>query len=282
MKWYRNLKIKAKLLFSFTFIAFLMIAVGAMGFSGMLRIKAAMNGVTNSLLPEDKIMLSIKECQTAIVASERLLEQPGADMESRKAQYDVIADQKQQIMDGSNAFDGLNVSADDKSAWEGYKTLQTTFINDTGKFLGLCQEIDAGGDESTIARKYAELIPLTEAPYDDVDKALDTMTDSLTKESASTMKSTDDTSTLLLVMLTALVGLASLGAVLISFAVAGQIGKPLAKLVMGANKLAEGDMNVQLDIDTHDETGILAKAFTKVVSAIGGLTSDIGLLVESA
>jgi methyl-accepting chemotaxis protein len=45
------------------------------------------------------------------------------------------------------------------------------------------------------------------------------------------------------------------------------ISKPIIMIVEAANKLAEGDINIDLNIESKDETGILADAFKKLVES---------------
>lgn len=54
------------------------------------------------------------------------------------------------------------------------------------------------------------------------------------------------------------------------------ISKPLKKMVSAADKLALGDINVNLDIDTRDEIGTLAKSFATLIES----TKEQALAVE--
>jgi methyl-accepting chemotaxis protein len=84
-----------------------------------------------------------------------------------------------------------------------------------------------------------------------------------------------------IVILIAISGLAIAVALLMAQYVSRQICAPLSRLVSGANKLADGDTVIKLDIYSKDETGVLAKAFERVVSSIRGLLSDTNMLAES-
>jgi methyl-accepting chemotaxis protein len=67
----------------------------------------------------------------------------------------------------------------------------------------------------------------------------------------------------------------------LALVVSSHISRPLSKMVEGANRLAEGDIGVTLDIGARDEAGILARAFEKVVGAIKLLLADTNMIAES-
>jgi hypothetical protein len=114
MKWFENLKIRTKILVAFSIVIIFTLAVGMMGLFGMQRIKTDMTNEATIMLPEVQTLMTIKECQTAIIAAESMLSTPGISVESQKEQLDVIADQRNQIVEGSTAYEGLKVSAEDK------------------------------------------------------------------------------------------------------------------------------------------------------------------------
>ncbi len=62
------------------------------------------------------------------------------------------------------------------------------------------------------------------------------------------------------------------------------ISKPIGEVVASANKLAQGDFSTggAVDASSTNEVGQLARAFEDVKSAIGGLITDINVLVEAS
>lgn len=57
--------------------------------------------------------------------------------------------------------------------------------------------------------------------------------------------------------------------------IANMISKPITKLVGAANQIAEGDLDVSLDIQTKDEVGKLAFAFRKMADNLNDVMSNI-------
>ena len=81
-------------------------------------------------------------------------------------------------------------------------------------------------------------------------------------------------------MLLALLGL--LLSLILAVYITNTITKPVNKLVDGAKKLADGDMNINLDTTGKDEISVLAQSFGKVVGSIEALITDINFLEVAA
>jgi len=64
--------------------------------------------------------------------------------------------------------------------------------------------------------------------------------------------------------------------------IAGIISKAIMKLINLSNKLATGDLQFDIEIDSNDEIGVLAEAFKKVKSALKSLTDDSFMLAKAA
>jgi methyl-accepting chemotaxis protein len=60
------------------------------------------------------------------------------------------------------------------------------------------------------------------------------------------------------------------------------ITRPIHEAVMVSNKLAEGDLSVNIDVRTQDETGQLLTAMKNMVEKIGVIVGDISSLTEAA
>ncbi|GFN30457.1 methyl-accepting chemotaxis protein [Paenibacillus xylaniclasticus] len=82
---------------------------------------------------------------------------------------------------------------------------------------------------------------------------------------------TDSTSVMMIVIVILLV-LASIG---FGIFISRTISNPVRKLVESANKIADGDLNVVIDIDTKDEIGGLASAFKRMSANLNETMSNI-------
>jgi methyl-accepting chemotaxis protein len=64
--------------------------------------------------------------------------------------------------------------------------------------------------------------------------------------------------------------------------VARRISDPINKMVAAANSISEGNLNVDINADTGDETEVLAEAFRKIIASLKALISDAALLSKAA
>jgi methyl-accepting chemotaxis protein len=64
--------------------------------------------------------------------------------------------------------------------------------------------------------------------------------------------------------------------------IATNISDPINKMAIAANSIANGNLKVDIDINTHDETGILAKSFQKIIDSIQRMKTDVNMLVAEA
>lgn len=64
-------------------------------------------------------------------------------------------------------------------------------------------------------------------------------------------------------------------ALFIAFILAQRISKPVKEITNAAQRMAEGDLNVQIEVNSRDEIGLLGEAFSKSASTIQAYISDI-------
>jgi len=79
-------------------------------------------------------------------------------------------------------------------------------------------------------------------------------------------------SKLLLVVIFAVSGVIS---IVLALLIASLISRPIRNMTDIANNVAEGNLNVNIDVYTNDETGMLAKSFTNIVDIVNLLTSNL-------
>ncbi len=85
-----------------------------------------------------------------------------------------------------------------------------------------------------------------------------------------------------LVIISVLLAIALLVGIALGLLITRSITRPINACVDAANKIATGNMAVQLDATSKDETGILQVAMQKMVEAINALIKDAALLSEAA
>ena len=92
--------------------------------------------------------------------------------------------------------------------------------------------------------------------------------DNRVKEAQLTSESNQRLFILLTAVLIVVVGVGLLVALLLSGYISKIISRPINKMVDAANEIALGDTNVDVIVDSNDETGLLAQAFNRMIAGI--------------
>ena len=73
-----------------------------------------------------------------------------------------------------------------------------------------------------------------------------------------------------------------IGLVIVTFVIASLLRrmlKPIEEVVEAAEKIADGDLNIQLHAKTNDEIGLLAKSFSKTIERLNQIITDANYLL---
>ena len=83
-------------------------------------------------------------------------------------------------------------------------------------------------------------------------------------------------------LIIAIAAAAGVVTMLLGLSVTRGITKPVSQMVNAADRLAKGDTDIEINLNSSDEIGLLAKSFGEVVSSIKVLTADAIKLSEAA
>ncbi|MCL1836233.1 MAG: diguanylate cyclase, partial [Treponema sp.] len=76
-------------------------------------------------------------------------------------------------------------------------------------------------------------------------------------------------------------GLCGLAAsIVVLIIIISSISKPITRLSADMDRIADGDLNVQIDVKSEDEVGHLARSFQKVADTMHKLLNDINVMIE--
>jgi methyl-accepting chemotaxis protein len=113
-----------------------------------------------------------------------------------------------------------------------------------------------------------------------------TTVNQLFKVKTDEAKSMDDTNTIdfyiSLVMMAGIVLLTAGISVIMGKLFSRSISSPLEKLVAAADSISSGNLDVDIDISSKDETGILAHAFLKIIQSLRLMKKDVDILINGA
>ena len=272
MKWFYNLKISTKLVSTFILVSILAGIVGVVGITNIksINIKYSDLFINFGVAQGDIGQLGITFNETrSIIRDVIFLE----DTNKRSENIDKIKEA-------------------DKKMKEELSTIQKSITTEEGRvtFKNLSDEIEkystgrdkvislviANQSDQAKALFYTELAPIVKDVADDINKLFSLK--STTGNQMSDQYSNDTNSTVIIMISVVIV--AMVVAVLLGLFVANIISKPIKQLVNAANKIADGDLDVTINIDTKDEVGILASSFRKMSNNINEVMGNINTASE--
>lgn len=266
MKLFSNLKIKVKLVTCFIIVAIFTGIVGFVGISNMKAQNKSVKEIFNSNFIPSQELAKVQK-NLLIIRSDYLLMLYEKNMANFQQRVDEI---NKLTSDNDKLLGSYEASIDNQNERDLFNTLKTdrmTYINLRTEGMDLIKggkfaEAEAALPEATKARvklddDLQQLISLNENMAADTNQKND-------KDFAAQ-------STIMIIIVIA----AALLAIALGLILASILDKPLKQLLGAANKVADGDLNVSIDIDAKDEIGTLASAFRKMANNTSEIMSNI-------
>ncbi|MCX7921991.1 MAG: methyl-accepting chemotaxis protein [Clostridia bacterium] len=271
MQWFRNLKIKAKLLTCFIVVALFTGLVGAIGISNMYTINSRADSMYNeNFVPVRELSVVEKNLQLIRVNYYLML-------------YEEDISKYQQRLDEINAWSQQNDEILTRFGESFQSKDEEDLYNEVEKALVPYKEIRTSQLNLIRAGKYAEAkvgTPEFAKARADVDNALGKLIDYNIKyaKDSSEKNATDFRSQSILMAVIIVIAVAL--AIGLGLIVANIICKPLSQLLGAANKIAKGDLDVSVDINARDEVGALAQAFRTMTDNMNDVMFNINSAAE--
>ncbi|MBI9010636.1 MAG: MCP four helix bundle domain-containing protein [Clostridiales bacterium] len=267
MKWFLNMKITTKLIIAFVIVAILAGVVGAVGMSNITKIDE--NGhvlYANMTVPLAEAADMAKLFQRIRVNTRDMI------LEEEEEKIDQMYQNILSIIDEldvlSKSFEEKALSQDMKDAFSDFMVTRADFGSYLEDYYNLCinnQDAEAylliKGDMRIAADAEKNAIDLLVSMKVDDAKEKAITNDELTKSSIQIM--------------TILIIIAVIVAVGFGIIIARIISRPINKILVAANQIADGNLAVEIDLDTKDEVGLLGKAFNMMTKNINSVMTNI-------
>lgn len=261
MKWFFNMKIATKLIIGFLIVAIIAGAVGLVGISNISAIEKLDKEIYNTSVEPMGMMAKVLETYHRIRANLRDLA-INKDYEYRKETAAKIKEREKTMVDNLAEL-GTDVSTGEvHTTYEALdKLLKERYLPYQDKVIAL---FNSNQDEQAIALIYGE--------GDTINGEVQTLLDNLTQKMASQAKLESDESSALASTATMTMIIVIIVGILIALAlglfISRIISKPVNEIAKAADKLAAGDINVNIKATTKDEIGKLMESFGKMVANI--------------
>lgn len=272
MKWFMDLKISIKLLSAFIIVAILAGGVGIVGMTNIKTIDENSHIMYNNMtvpLGEAAEMAKLFQ-RVRVNTRDMILENDVDEIESMYSNIEEIIEELNVLSDD---FGERAITDEMKEAFDHFLDTRADFADTLPAFKELCLN---NQDVEAYDMIKGEMRLAADAEKDAIDVLVNiNVVDAKAKSDANDESAASATSTMIILIIVAVLLAVGLGLLISRI-----ISKPLGKIVIAANQIANGDLNTSIDIDNKDEIGMLARAFSTMSSNINQVMTNISSASE--
>ncbi len=263
MSWFKNMKIAAKLIAGFIVVALIAGIVGVVGIINIANINDADTELYEiNTVPITDLATANEKYQRARLNMLNII--INTDAQSMNENMTKINDFLEEMQAALDNF-GKNIISSQVSSE--YNALVKTVDED---FLPYTKQVT----DLALSNKSAEAHQLTKTKGDELNKNIQAHFDNLFKlkvdDASNKSKSNDSAAQTATVMMIAFIAVGMVLAVGLGLFISRIISNPVKKLVEAADRLAIGDVEVNVQAESKDEIGTLMLSFSKMVENIRG------------
>lgn len=272
MRWFCNLKISTKLISAFILVA---IFAGVVGAVGTINIKSIDKRYSDlfanfGIAQGDIGQLGITFNDTRNIARDVILVD---DTNKRNQDINRIKDEDKKMKEQLSTIEKKITTDEGRIIFKNISDAVEKYsgVRDKAIDLAVNNKLDEAKDIF-----YSEGAQYAKDAQDNIDRYFSLKS---TTGNAMSDQYSNETNTTVTIMLS-VVMVAMFISVILGLCIARIIGNPIRQLVESANKIADGDLDVSIDIDTKDEVGTLAAAFRKMSNNINEVMGNISTASE--
>ena len=269
-----NLKIGIRLSIGFAIALLLLLVVTVIGIARVGELQADISDLVKDKNVKTKVANDIIDNVNSVGRFHRNM-LIVKNEETTNREMPRIVEAREGITKSFEALDKFSYSDKGKAALDACKDARKTFVAASGK---LEDQIKAKQWDEALKHFDGAYRPAFTEYTKNVNAFIDFQTGLAEKAGADAEALATSTRTQLI----GLAGAAVVIVLLLSFLINRSITGPTSKLVAATNKMATGDFNFKLDIDSKDEVGQLANGVEAVQVAVQRMIADADLLARAA
>jgi methyl-accepting chemotaxis protein len=266
MRYFANLKIRKKLIICFIIVS---LFTGIVGTIGIMNLNQSNNRsedmYLNNLLPLQDIATIQRNALTARAYMLMIIyDRDPSLLQERVDKISSFA------TENNEAYARIELSLDTEEEKNIYNTLKsdnTAYRAIRDETINLVKE----GRYEEAQIKLAEV----DAAKDIVDKDIKQLVKINTDFAESTYRSNHDEFQSQSLLMIIIIAVGMLMAILFGILISGAISKPLSVLLNVANKVADGDLSLEVKVGSADEVGLLSKAFKTMIRNMNEAITNI-------
>lgn len=274
MSWFYNMKIGAKLIFSFILVAIVAGIVGAVGIYNINRLENNDKLLyANMTVPISETAQMAKLFQKMRVNTRDMILE--TDTTEINTKYKEIEDIIAEINDYSTSFSStiLKTEVQTQTAYDAFMATRADYRSYLDELLNLCLE---NKDDEAYRLLNGDMSEAADNEQNAIDNLVQLKVDSAKSQSDDNSMAAQKA----IFTMIAVVGGGMLLATLLGISISRIIGKPIKKLSDAAELIADGDLNISIEANTKDEVGDLAASFIKMADNLNDVMSNINDAAE--
>ena len=272
MKWYLNMKIRGKLILCFIVLAVFTGIVGIVGINSMNNLNnASINMYNNNFLPSQdlaNIQTYLQQVRSGHLLA--LYEKDTSKFQSRLDEINKLVEQSNQLLESYKLT--IRSDMENQQLYDNVISSMTSYrtLRDNNLELIHNQKYD---------QALAELQSVTEA-RENADSQLQKLVDYNKQISSDTIQDNLEHFKSQTIIMITVITAGILLAVILGLILANVISRQLNRLVKAAGRIADGDLDVTVEVSTKDEIGTLANAFKKMTDNVNHVLTNINSAAE--
>lgn len=275
MNWFKNMKISLKLITGFIIVA---VIAGIIGVVGIININNINNNDTalygKMTVPISQLSRISELYQRTRVSIRDIIVLPNVEDKNKEA--DNLKSMNAEIQRLTDQFDKLTLTEKERSLFNVYKTALNNYLPYSDRIVGLVLAKNEAGAAELLLGSEADKASMN------VQNAVMNMESQMVADARAKSYANDDIAARSVFTMIAFIAAGMFLAVLLGLLISRTISIPIKKLEDAANKISNGDINIDLESGRKDEIGVLTEAFNKIAAALKSLIKDTDMLSEAA
>lgn len=136
------MRMRSKLLLSFSMICVLALVIGLVGYWGMTGVMEELDEIGDTGIPNVKSIMTLKECQVSVNMVENILASSKLTMEERQVRYERLEDIWQRADGAWEHMDTAKLTSKEKQIWQRLEVPWENWKKAHLEFVAMSQELD--------------------------------------------------------------------------------------------------------------------------------------------
>ncbi len=275
MQWFKNLKIAAKLLIGFIIVAIIAAFVGIIGIVNINNI----NEADTELYQLDTLgiqYVSVASHDFQRLRYNTLMITVVDDPTTREETIKTVNNLLLSIEEALNNYNKYCITD------EADQAASDLVISQWGQYRAYIQQYQdlINANKFDDARKI--IIVDSDSTGDDLRETLKSITTQKTTDAKNTSESNNNNARQAVLLMIIVIAAGAVSAIILGIIISRIISKPINKMVDAMDRIANGDVEVSIDIDTKEEIGDLASSCRKTTDSIRLLIQEANKLTNAA